>query len=398
MADNEVQVPFEMQIPKGAVGGLVESPDEINKQKQEGIKLESSKTEVKEPTKVENTINEPTDEQIQTKLDELAKKEETTLTEEDKKFIDKHVPPIDEVTGVKQSFEQKFGVTLEKTYSNDETGLAEITEDVSKIRATQLLTSYFEQIPYMKEFYDHVITEKRGIETFLAKNIEPSFKSIKLESTSDANDQVVNDKIIANQKALVKADLTSKGVPEEDANTLIDLYEDKSSLFDKAKEAYKALETKYKASVDAKLAEEESRIKANEADSQKIFTEMQTMLDKNSFDGVTIPTTDIKAFKEAMLKPVDDQGRTIMDYKRAKLTLAQRAIIDYIVFKDLKVTGLGQATTIVQNKAFTFKKAATENEKRNGGRTNAANSTEDLVNNPMDVRKINFGTIKIERQ
>lgn len=344
-----------------------------------------------------DTIVEETEEQIQAKLDILATKDEKTLTEDDKKYIEKYTgTEADEVTTVKQNFEQRYNIKLEGEYSNNEEGFAKLADDVTKIKANNLLQNYLENVPYMKEFFQHAVVEKRGIETFLEKNTTPSHKTIKLEQISDTNDEGVNNKIISNQKVLIKMEFLSKGIKESDADEFINIFEDKGNLFDKAKEAQISLETRHQANLNAKLKAEETRIQEEEQIAEKEYKAMETILETNNFEGIALPATEIKAFKEAMLKPIDDEGHTLIDYKRYKLTLAQRALLDYFVWKDLKVSGLGTVTPPTTKK-FTFKKSAIENDKRKGGRINGAGDS--IINdktpgNLFDIKNINFNTLK----
>lgn len=336
-----------------------------------------------------------TDEQIQAKLDELAKLDETKLTDDQKKFIEKYTADnSDEITTVKQHFETKWGIKVDGEFTNDIEGFTQLSEKVGSARAKQMLINHLETVPYMKAFYDHVVVEKRGIETFLDKNKQPEFKTIKLEQVNDSNDATKNEAITSNQRAIITMDLKSKGNSAEEIDIMLKHYEDKGVLYDKSVEAQKGLDVKYKANLDAKLAAEKAAIDAEEAENKATFTKVISMIDSNNFGGVSIPAEDIKVFKEAMTKVIDEEGHTVMDYKRAKLTLEQRAMLDYFVFKDLKVPGLG--TPKAANKVFTFKKAAKDNEDRGGGR--ARNGGESNSQQQQIHPKFDMSNITIQRE
>jgi hypothetical protein len=336
-------------------------------------KIEADKAKAEADAKAGQQESQLTDEQIQAKLDDLAKKDEKGLTLEEKQFIEKHTGEsvnADEISLAKTAIETKYGFKLEGQFENSPEGLVSLTEAATKQRSEQLLINHFENVPYMKDFYDHVVVQKRSIDTFLEKNVQPEFKSIKVEEVSDNNDKTKNDSIVDNQKRILTMDLASKGVSKEDAENLIALYEDKGNLFQKAQEAHKSLNVRHQANIDARLAEEKARIDADQAEAKKVMDAVISMVDTNNIGGTSIPVADVKAFKDAITKPVDDDGNTLLDYKRAKLTLEQRVLLDYLVFKDLKEIGLSKAQ--VSNKKFSFKKAAETNQDRAGGRLSGA--------------------------
>lgn len=343
-------------------------------------------------TQSDNTL---TEEQIQSKLDELAAKEETQLTDDEKKFIKQYTDEqLDEISTTKQHLETKFNVKLEGTFDNSPEGLITLAEAASKARAEQKVLGYFESIPLMKEFYQHIVVEKKGIDTFLEKNKQPEFKSIKIEQIADSNDEAKNTAILNNQKQIIKMDLSSKGMNQDDIDNLISLYEDKGTLYDKAKEAFNGLDKRHKESVDVKLKSEEARIKQEQKELQDTIAKVNTIIDSNDFGGVSIPMDDVKGFKDAILKPVDDDGNTILDYKRSKLTIQQRLLLDYMVWKDLKNVGLSPVKNL--NKKFTFKKASEDNNDRGGGRTRGA--SDNNIDSQIKLPNFDFTKIKVEHQ
>jgi len=215
--------------------------------------------------------------------------------------------------------------------------------------------------------------EGKSIETFLAKNEKPAFESIDIKPIADLDD-TQKATMISNLKSLISMDLKSKGVDDDTITNLTALYEANGTLFDKAKASKEGLIKTHKANVEAKIKAEEAQIEQDRVTAQKEINAVREMITKNDINGTSIPAGDIKAFSDAMFKPVNAQGDTLMDVKRNKLTLAQRALIDYIVFKDFKVTGLATKTP---TKSFDFSKIKSENDKRKGGRTNGASSTGD---------------------
>jgi len=348
---------------------------------------------------VNKSGDELTDEQIQAKLDELAKKDEKDLTVEEKAFILEKTGEggeVDEITRVKSVFETKYGIELKNQYENSEVGLTQMVDEVAPVIAEQLLANYFATVPGMKAFYDHVVVEQRSIETFMARNEKPAFLNIPVkEITSDMGEE---NKVKAenNLKALIKLDLQNKGVGEDDIEDFIALAESGNKLYEKGKAAKDSLTKSHTAAVEAKLKAEEQQKAADAKQIEEETTALIAMIDKNDFNGISIPATDLKAFKEAMTRK-DGRGNTLLDYKRAKLTLAQFALLDYLVFKDVKIPGLSKAVTTT-NRKFSFKKAAEENDARNGGRTRGAGAEGKGQEMIFDPRNVNFDNMVSQRR
>lgn len=348
-------------------------------------------TPTKEPTTEE--VVEPTDEEIQTKLTELEAKEEKDLSDDDKAYIEKYTQaPLDEITTVKNDLEGTYGIKIEGTYENNPDGLKAIVQAVAPQVGEKMLLDYFDKVPYMRSFYDHVVVEGKSLETFLTKNEKPAFEQIEIKPF-DSLEEAEKPKAINNLKSIINMDLKAKGVSEEDINTLTSLYESNGTLFDKAKASKDSLKVVHKAQVDQKLAIENQRIAQEQVAQQAEYNLVKEMIIKNDINGTSIPVADVKAFQSAMLNPIDAQGRTIMDTKREELTLAQRTLLDYIVFKGFKVTGL---TNKVVPRNFSFSKQNEQNNKREGNRLNGKGegaSTKIENGHPNFTGGINFNTL-----
>lgn len=332
---------------------------------------------------------EETEEQIQAKLDTLATKEEKDLTPEDKAYIAKYVPEeVSPVDSARSFMVEKYGATdiAEKKYDNTPEGLSAIVDDVAPVVAEKMLLDYFAQIPYMKEFYEHV-SEGRGLETFLAKNQKPAFELIDIKQVPDDASETIIKQSKDNQRQMIRMDLASKGVDTETIESIIDLADGAGKLFEKANTAKAQLKARHQAAVEAAMKEEELAIQQEEAQKQAVYKQVEQMFEKNDFGGLSLPVADLKAFRDATTR-VDGQGNTVMHYKRSKLTTAQRVFLDYIVWKDFK--GIGTPKAAQTSKAFTFKQAGKQNDVRNGGRVRDASANLNLdVKGSLPFLKIN---------
>lgn len=334
--------------------------------------------------------DEPTPEEIQSKLDELAEKEESTLTDEEKEFIQKYTSDdADEITTVKNELESTYGVQLAEKYENGVDGLKALAQDLVPTLAQKLFVNSLASIPHMKEFYEHV-TAGYSIDTFLDKNIKPKFETIEVKEVDELADEATKTKATENYKEILRMNLSQKGLSSDDIEAMIDLHLAKGSLYEKAKAAKEELVKNHKASIDAKIKAEEDRI-ANELKAQEeVFKAAQKIIDSNNFGGLSIPVTDLKSFKEAALV-ADRDGYTLIDRKREKLTLEQRLLIDYLVYKDFK--GIGLTAKPSEKTVFSFKKANKENNSRNGSRLSGVSSQSSKTSPPIDIKNVDFSKL-----
>ena len=340
------------------------------------------------PTTPPATEPTETDEQIQAKLDALAAKEEKDLTDDDKNYIakytDQELTPVD---ATKSYMMEKYSIDLaEKQFDNSPEGIAVLVDEVVPIAAEKMLQEHFQQIPYMAEFYEHV-SMGRGLETFLAKNQKPAFESIDIrEPAADATEPMVKQ-LHENQRAIIRMELQSKGMDIEETESFIDLTESAGKLLERANKAKTFLKVRHEAAINQMMKEEEEAIQEEEREKQETAKIAMQMFEKNDFGGLSIPVADLKVFRDAEFQ-TDGHGKTLLDYKREKLTLAQRLFIDYIILKDFK--GVGTPKAPQQSKQFVFKSKNEQNNARNGGRTRGATQIEHPTLDTKDLGNLNL--------
>lgn len=326
-----------------------------------------------------------TDEQIQSKLDELAKKQD--LTDEDKKFIDKFVPQeskTDEgVEAITKDFENTYGIKLEGKYEYNPDGIKAIVQDAAPVLAEKMLVEHLKSTPLAAEFYQHM-KEGRGIETFLTKNTKPIFETIELKDPADIEDKVAKEKAISDNRAIISMNLKTKGLNESDINALIDLHDAKGILYEQGKLAKKELSDANKVRVDAQLQAETERIEAAKKSQIEIVNKAKEIITKNNFAGLQIPANDLKGFSDALFN-TDKKGYSALDYLRENVSLEHNLIIDYIIYKQFKPLNLQPKQS---NSTFTFKKGAEENKDRDAGKLTGASG-----GNSIDIKTFDFSTI-----
>lgn len=300
-------------------------------------------------------------EEDQVKLKEIQAKEEDQLTDEEKEFLEKHAPTPTLIDSIKDDFEDLVGEPIEGEFENNNEGAKNLVSIAATKIATNLVKEHFTKNPEFAKVYNHIITEGRSLDTLLKKEVKPDFLSIELKDISDTNNEEENNKIIENQKKVISNYLEKKGNSPDDIKIILEAHETNNKLFDKAKEAKQALVTDYEASVKIALEQEEQEKIAAAEKVKEQWDTVNKIISTNTFDrGLKIPVTDIKAFKEALFNR-DVRGISLMDQKRAKLSLADRVLLDYFIWKDFKVKGLDSKKS---NTSLDFSKAVEKNKKR----------------------------------
>ena len=238
----------------------------------------------------------------------------------------------------------------------------------------------------MEDFYKHIASQK-SIESFLAKNTKPVFETIALEEVVETDTDEIKDKKNAAYKSLIELNFKNKGISEADTAIFVDLYKAKGELYNKAKEAKTELTAKHKEAIDAQLKAEEARITAEQEEVAKIVNEAKSIVKKNDFGGLSIPATDIPAFEKALFE-TDQKGYSLVEYKRNKLSLAQRLFLDYIVFKDFK--NISSAT---KAPIKTWSWANKENNNRGGSKVSGTSGGSRNSQPDFDVSKFDFSKL-----
>jgi hypothetical protein len=331
--------------------------------------------------------DELSDEEINTKLEEISAKKEEELTDEDKEFLEKYNNQDDEITAVKKELEGTFGVKLEGEYENGVGGLKAAIKDALPQLVKKTFIESLAEVPYMKDFYNHVAIEGKSVDTFLLKNTTPDFAKIKVEEVTSTMDDNAKTTALNLQKNLIYQELIAKGMEESDVTEFIKLQEDTGKLFERAKTAKDTLVKMYEKEKEVILKQEEAKLAKQEEERKQTIEKVKEIIQSNNFDGLQIPTEDIAMFQEALLKPIDDRGNTLLDYKRSKLNLEKNLFLDYLVLKDFKVKGLTQKKV---ESTFNFGKAADDNNKRGGSRVRSTSSKKDANGSPTKINLTEF--------
>lgn len=333
------------------------------------------------------------DDETKQKLEELSKKDPNTLTDEEKKFIEDNKEEPEIIDSMVASFKDQ-GVQFEEnqTFDNNTEGALKLATHAAKQLAASMLMDHFETNPVFKSFYDHTIVQGKSVDTFVLSSKTPQYENYPIKEVSDTNTDKQNEVIVNSYKKIIKEALLTQVKDDDVIEASIEKFELEDKLYDKAKDSKKYLVELEKAEVAKKVKAEEAKLKEEEELAEKEWSNITSMLNKNDLgDGIKIPTADLKEFKKAVLVPIDENGRTTMDYLRAKQTLSQKLLGDYMLFK--KFSNLKNKDTSSKKRTLKFKKAADENSKRNPSRLGGAGTKKG--SNAMRLSDINFSDIKM---
>lgn len=316
-------------------------------------------------------------EEDKAKLEELKAKKPEDLTKEEKEFLDKNTTEPTLIELIKGDFEDLAGEKIEGEFENNTEGAKTLATQAATKIAEKMVKEYFTSSPEFAKVYNHIVVEGRGFDTLLQKEVKPSYLSIDLKEISDSNSEEDNNKIVNSQKQLVSSLLEKRGNSPDDIKIMIDSYETSNKLFDKAKEAKAALTKEYTESVEASLKAEQDAIEAEKAEIVETWNKVKKIVSTNAFtNGMKLPVEDLKGFQDALFNR-NAQGVSLLDVKRSKLTLEDKILLDYFIYKDLKVKGLESKKGKTN---LSFSKASQDNKNRKSGNiVNGANNNKESI-------------------
>jgi hypothetical protein len=333
--------------------------------------------------------------EIENKLEELSKKEEKDLTDDEKQFIADNTEEPDLVNVVRNTFKEDFGIDLEGDYSNDTEGLKKVVIDSSKKQARTIFENHINSVPEFADFYQHVVIDKKSIDTYKVKQSQADYSNVKLiDSTDSSLEEKDVEEQIKIQKDIIKSDFLSRGLDEEAISTIIEKYEDTGVLFDKAKTSQASKKEAHAKFVAQTLAEEQEAINAENIAIEREWKTIASIIDSNDLGGsYKIAPKDLVDFRKAVLEPVDENGNTKMDYLRNELMKdpKNKVLNDYLIYKKFNL--LDKQVTPNKGTALKFRLAKKENDDRGGRKVSGKSAAQSSAQNGMKLANINFNTI-----
>lgn len=261
----------------------------------------------------------------QEEIEALRAKPESDLTDEEKATLaeldNQELDTIDYVR-------QQFGI--ETVFENTAQGFTSLAQSIKVAGKQEGVAEFLASAPIVKEFVEHLQAGK-SIDTF---------KTIKTPTSYEAVE--VSDE---NAEALVRANMAAKGFKDKQIDTYINAVKDENRLVEEGSEAKEELVTRETAQKTAIINAENEALRLQAEEDAKIVTEVNTLLTTGNLNGIQIPKEDLAILKDFIFKPANEKNETARDIKYNSLTLEQRLLLDYIVAKDFKVTGLQKQTS-----------------------------------------------------
>lgn len=218
-----------------------------------------------------------------------------------------------------------YGYTVEDFKDVDITddsieGIKKFNSIRDNLVKTAAVKELFEADPDLQDLLDHKKQglsidswkQKKQAETF---NIE--FKEEDIDEMSDFMTKVY----------------VGKGINEKRAKILVEGLKDDNELYSESKKEAAEIKENINKNADARIKAEKAEIAANEEENKKVVAQVTSIIKEGNLDNVIIPEAERKDFGTFLL------GDKLIE-KHEKLTLKQRMLLDYIVYKDFKVKGL----------------------------------------------------------
>lgn len=254
-----------------------------------------------------------------TDVDALAQQEQQTEEVEE-------IPLITEVY-------QKIGVELlgddgkPKVYEDSVEGMSQMALDIAEKVAEKDRKEFFTAFPIIKELTSHLI--KGGTPEEFFKTKSESWRGLTLK---DASDDL--------RTTLIIKDLTSKGMNSEQAQKTAKLYKDSNQLNEMSDSALKSLqEGEIKVENDRK-EKELLKYKENEKQAITHWNQVEQVVNKGVLSHISIPEAEKKDFFKYISQAANEDGLSQSWIDRDNLSIEQKLILDYMVFKKLDFTKL----------------------------------------------------------
>lgn len=299
-----------------------------------------------------------------TDLETLLQKEDGTLTEEEEKRIEDNLPLVKAIANKEVPFVQKLMVEenllesgeFEDTYE----GRTAYLKERDKVRDKVSLENFFAENAVLKQFKEHVVDNKLPVATFMAQVNRPQVLDVKLVAPTEGMNESEIAAIDNINEKVVRANLQTTGVDATTTEAIISGAKTAGTLANMAKASQANMQGIYDkrvAEVNDKAIAERAAYKKQQEDEEK---ELVSLIRSNRLtDQFTIPKTDEVSFLQYATTHINDRGQTMADIKYEKLTLGQRAALDYIVFKDMKLPSVARTNVLAR-----FKSGNTQNQKR----------------------------------
>ena len=236
-------------------------------------------------------------------------------------------PEVEEGTIVGEIIE-KFGYdNIDEEFEDTTEGLTRLTEVLSEKLAVETLDSLFEKFPTVQKHLEYVQQGGDPNEFMRAFTPEVDYSRIELKE----------DDVNAQKKILTEY-FIARGTEKDFIGDMLESYEDKGTLKDKAVAAKKALADAQAAQREAQLQQQREQYLQQQQQTQKMWEDIgNTISDATDLSGIPISQRDKNKFYDYISKPVDSYGNTQRDVDMQKADLDTKLAIDFLMFKGFEL-------------------------------------------------------------
>jgi len=216
----------------------------------------------------------------------------------------------------------KLGYEVEGDFEDSTEGIIELTKAASEKIAEETLEAIFSNHPTVKQHLDFVMAGGDP-NRFMATQGETTYASME-----------INDSDVQKQKEILKTYFKARGDEEAFIDDMIETYEDKDQLYDKAIAAKNALAKVQDAKKQQLLEQQRAEAQRRQHEAEQTWnTVRDTVTKATDLAGIPISERDRSKFIDYISKPVTREGYTQRDLDAGKLSLEQQLAMDFFLYK-----------------------------------------------------------------
>ena len=216
----------------------------------------------------------------------------------------------------------KLGYEVEGDFEDSTEGIIELTKAASEKIAEETLEAIFNNHPTVKQHLDFVMAGGDP-NKFMATQGETTYASME-----------INDSDVQKQKEILKTYFKARGDEDAFIDDMIETYEDKDQLYDKAIAAKNALAKAQDARKQQLLEQQRAEAQRRQQEAEQTWnTVRETVTKATDLAGIPISERDRSKFIDYISKPVTREGYTQRDLDAGKLSLEQQLAMDFFLYK-----------------------------------------------------------------
>jgi hypothetical protein len=240
----------------------------------------------------------------------------------------------DTEVSIRELLAQATGYEIEDELTDDVDGLAKGAQIIAERMFNERLEQFLSSNETIKEFVEYV--QKGGDPGKYIRAVSPEVNYETFDTTDENH-----------QKQLIKDYLKNQEYTDEEVKDLLKAYEDSGILEKQAKVSQKFLANNQKKEKEALVRQAELERQAKEEKAKQTWQQVETTLEKDNLAGLPIAKKEKDEFKK-FIQATDDKGQSMRIQKYNSLSMEEKLLIDYIVYK-----GVGNLNKLVANMATT---------------------------------------------